>query len=305
MNIDTIVLRNFLILCKTLNFSRASEQMHVAQPALSRQVQQLEDLLGVQLFHRSKRKVTLTKAGEYFQLEAAQLLNQFDHVVTRTKRLYLGQAGEIKIGYTHSALQHFLPDLIMSLNLIYPEIRFIWLEFNNTRQYEALKNREIDIGFASNPEIDDTFQYLLMARTNFALAMPLDYPLDEMNFKGLLQLKEERFILPPLAEGPKFVGTIHSIFIHEGFTPVTIHETPFASTAIRLVEAGFGLTIEPVSSLIGYKGIKYIELRHIPQKAENIMLWLPTTETAFPEIIHYIKEYEVFVTNRRKRAVVN
>jgi len=298
MDIDTAILRNFLILCKTLNFSRASEQMHIAQSALSRQLLQLEDLLGVKLFNRSKRKVSLTKAGEYFQIEAIQMVNQFDHVTARTKRLYLGQAGEIKIGYTHSALQYFLPDLIMSLNRSYPDIRFIWLEFNNTRQYEALKNREIDIGFASNPEIDDAFNYLTMAITNFALAMPLDYPLDKKTFNGLLPLKEERFILPPVGEGPRFVDTIHSIFINEGFTPVAIHETPFASTAIRLVETGFGLTIEPVNSLIGYKGIKYIELEDISQKAENVMLWLPHTEVAYPEIIRCIKDYQHILGKR-------
>ncbi|MCF0065529.1 LysR substrate-binding domain-containing protein [Dyadobacter chenwenxiniae] len=293
MDIDTLVLRNFLILCKTLNFSRASEQTHVAQPALSRQIKQLEDFIGVSLFLRTKRKVILTAAGRYFQNEAEQLLNQFDHVVKHTKKLYVGQAGEIRIGYTHSALQYFLPDLILSINKLYPEIRFVWLEFNNTRQYEALKSREIDIGFASNPEIDEAFRHMLIARTNFALAMPKDYPIEANNFKGLLALRNERFILPPKAEGPKFVETINSIFTHEGFTPLAIHETPFASTAIRLVESGFGLTIEPVSSLKGYKGIKYIELKDIPQKVENVMLWLPNTEAAFPEIIDYIKHYKI------------
>lgn len=90
MNIDTFVLRNFLILCKTLNFTRASEQTHIAQPALSRQIKQLEDFIGVPLFKRTKRKVTLTASGKYFQTEVEQLLNQFDHVVMRTKKLYLG-----------------------------------------------------------------------------------------------------------------------------------------------------------------------------------------------------------------------
>lgn len=293
MNVDTLVLRNFLILCRTLNFTRASEQTHIAQPALSRQIKQLEDTMGVTLFNRNKRNVELTPAGRYFQKEVEQLLSQLDLIVSRTNKLYHGQAGEIRIGYTHSALQHFLPELMLSINAMYPDIRVIWLEFNNTRQYEALKNREIDIGFSTNPEIDESFRHKMMVRTNFALAMPKDYPLDPCSFKGLKSLQHERFILPPKAEGPQFVDTLNSIFIQEGFSPQTIHETPFASTAIRLVESGFGLTIEPVTSLKGYKGIKYIELDRIPQKAENVMLWLPNTEASFPDIIQSIKNFSV------------
>ncbi|MET4141455.1 LysR substrate-binding domain-containing protein [Pedobacter sp. UYP1] len=291
MNVDTFVLRNFLILCKNLNFSRASEQTHIAQPALSRQIKHLEESLGVLLFNRDKRNVKLTAAGEYFRNEIEALLNQMDFVVNRTHKLFHGQAGEIRIGYTHSALQHFLPAMMLHINKLYPEIRIIWLEFNNTRQYEALKNREIDIGFSTNPDIDESFRHRVIYTSNFALAMPLDYPITLDKFPGLKFFQHERFILPPKAEGPRFVETLHSIFSHEGFIPNIIHETPFASTAIKLVEAGFGLTIEPVNSLSGYRGIKYIELKDIPQKVENVMLWLPNTETCFPDIIKAITTF--------------
>ena len=293
MDIDTSVLRNFLLLCKTLNFTRASEQTHIAQPALSRQIKQLEDLIGAVLFNRNKRNVELTSAGKYFQKEAEHLINQFDFAVRRTNKLYHGQAGEIRIGYTHSALQHFLPKMMLAVNNVYPNVKIIWLEFNNTRQYDALKNREIDIGFSTNPEVDRNFRHKIIAKTNFAVAMPLEYPVDANGFNGLKQFSEERFILPPKAEGPKFVETLNSIFIHEGFTPRTIHETPFASTAIRLVESGFGLTIEPVTSLKGYKVIKYIELDQLPQKVENVMLWLPSTEMSFPDIIHFMQDFSI------------
>lgn len=293
MDIDTSVLRNFLLLCKTLNFTRASEQTDIAQPALSRQIKQLEDLIGAVLFNRNKRNVELTSAGKYFQKEAEHLVNQFDFAVHRTNKLYHGQAGEIRIGYTHSALQHFLPKMMLAVNNVYPNVKIIWLEFNNTRQYDALKNREIDIGFSTNPEVDGSFRHRIIAKTNFAVAMPLDYPVDSNGLNGLKQFREERFILPPKAEGPKFVETLNSIFIHEGFTPRTIHETPFASTAIKLVESGFGLTIEPVNSLKGYKGSKYIELDQLPQKVENVMLWLPSTEISFPDIIQFMQDFSI------------
>lgn len=291
MDIDTAVLRNFLRVAETLHFTKSSEDMHIAQPALSRQIKLLENKLGVELFTRNKRNVKLTTAGLYYKKECEQILNQFDYVASQTKSLYSGRSGVIKIGYTYSAMHGFLPDLLKYINQIFPDIKIILLEFNNARQYTALKNREIDIGFATNPDVDESFRSRLLLRNNFALAMPINHNLNENNFVDLYELKEEKFILPPKEEGLMYVGTLTSIFVQAGFMPKVIHETPFASTAIRLVEKGFGLTVEPVSSLQGYKGIKYIELFNSPQKAENVMLWLPTIEAIFPEIVQEILNY--------------
>lgn len=292
MNIDSAVLRNFLRVAETLHFTKSSEDMHIAQPALSRQIKQLENKLGVELFTRNKRNVALTAAGLYFKKECKQILNQLDYVASQTESLYKGRSGVIKIGYTYSALHGFLPDLLKHINQMFPDIKIVLLEFNNARQYKALKNREIDIGFATNPDIDGSFSSRLLLRNNFALAMPVDYNLDENSFLNLGDLKEEKFILPPKQEGEMYVGTLTSIFVQAGFMPRVIYETPFASTAIRLVEKGFGLTIEPVASLQGYKGIKYIALSKIPQQAENVMIWLPIIETMFPEIVQEIQNYK-------------
>ncbi|SEA56399.1 DNA-binding transcriptional regulator, LysR family [Arachidicoccus rhizosphaerae] len=292
MDVDTSVLRNFLQVAETLHFTRSSEQMHIAQPALSRQIRQLEDKLGVSLFERNKRNVELTAAGRYFKKECELILKQFDYVALQANSLFKGKSGVIRIGYTHSAMHDFLPDLIRHINQIFPDIKIVLLEFNNSRQYIALKNREIDIGFATNPDIDSSFKSKLLLRSNFALVTPLDFPLDKNKPFDLYKLKDQEFILPPMEEGEMYVSTLTSIFVQAGFMPKVVHETPFASTAIRLVEKGFGLTVEPLSSLTGYKGVKYLELKDIAQKVENVMLWLPNTETAFPGIIQQILDYK-------------
>ncbi|HMG10547.1 MAG TPA: LysR substrate-binding domain-containing protein [Mucilaginibacter sp.] len=287
---DIIVLRNFVTLAETLNFTRSSNKSFIAQPALSRQIKNLEEEIGGQLFIRNKRNVELTLAGKYFKEEAEQMLSQFDYAVKRTASLHRGEAGEIRIGYTHSVMQSFLPGLIRHISDVFPEIKIILLEFNNARQYEALKKRDIDIGFSTNPEITEGFRSKLLAKENFAVVLPKNHPMKAKSFKDLSDLKNEKFILAPKAEGPMYVATIESMFVDAGFLPTIVHETPFASTSIRLVEMGLGLTIEPLSSVRNQQNIDYIELKDINRKAEIVMLWLPSAEDHFSGLLKLIKE---------------
>src|ERR1700757_4629689 len=99
---DIQALKNFLRLAETLHFTKTSEQVFMAQPALSRQIKQLEQTVGASLFKRDKRNVSLTKAGVYFKQAVQQTVDSLDYAMDRTRQIHLGEAGEIKIGYTHS-----------------------------------------------------------------------------------------------------------------------------------------------------------------------------------------------------------
>src|SRR5256885_1469475 len=117
---DIQTLRNFIKLAGTLHFTKASEQVLMAQPALSRQIKQLEQSIGAELFKRNKRNVSLTKAGLYFKQAAEQTINQLDYAVNRAKQIHNGVVGEIKIGYTHSIVQTFLPRIIKEMHAKFP-----------------------------------------------------------------------------------------------------------------------------------------------------------------------------------------
>jgi DNA-binding transcriptional LysR family regulator len=95
---DIQQIKNFLILCNTLNFRKAAEQVNIVQPALSRQIQLLENEIGAILFNRSKRTVTLTGAGLFFQKEADRIVQDLNKTITRAAQLHNGEAGEIR-GY--------------------------------------------------------------------------------------------------------------------------------------------------------------------------------------------------------------
>lgn len=125
---DLHQLRHFLALAQTLNFRRTAETVFIAQPALSRQIQQLEREVDALLFKRDKRNVALTPAGTYLQGEATRLLEQLDAAFRRTAAIHRGEAGEIKNGHASSAMQSILPKLLISLRQETPGLRALLME---------------------------------------------------------------------------------------------------------------------------------------------------------------------------------
>jgi DNA-binding transcriptional LysR family regulator len=294
---DIQTLQNFLKVANSLHFTKASKDAFIAQPALSRQIKQLEEGLGAQLFKRDKRNVQLTEAGAYFKKEVEKLLQQLNHACKRTLQIHKGEAGEIRIGYTHSAMQTFLPVVIRQINQHMPEMRTVLLELTNLQQAIALQSKELDVSFSTNPVVQGNLNSKVLLRDNFVVVLPLDHPVNEDNYTDFSVFANEGLILPPKYDSYLYVATIESICLDAGFVPNIVHETPFASTGLRLVEAGIGITVEPKSGLrLHPSGVKFIELKNIPQKAELTMLWHDDIEEENPLLLDlmlkFYKSYE-------------
>jgi DNA-binding transcriptional LysR family regulator len=289
---DLEILRNFLKVAQVLHFTRASENASIAQPALSRQIKQLEEAVGAELFKRNKRKVELTEAGLYFKDEVTGILQHWNDACHRTKEIHKGEAGEIRIGYTHSAMQTFLPDMISKINEAFPHIKTVMHELTNLQQVKGLEKRALDVGFTTNPLVEGNIKSKVLLRDNFVVVVPANHPVTQRNYKDFSVFANEGLILPPKDESSLYVATIESICLDAGFIPKVVHETPFASTGLRLVEAGIGITIEPKSGLRGKpRGVKYIELKNIPQKANLTMLWHKELERQKPRLLDLLLKF--------------
>lgn len=287
---DTQTLKNFIKLSETLHFTKTSEELFMAQPALSRQIKQLEQSIGVQLFKRDKRNVALTKAGVYFKQAAQQTIDQLQYAIDRTKQIHSGGAGEIKIGYTHSIVQTILPRIIKEIRAAFPGIKTILREMNNTDQYSDLAERKIDIGFATNIIAPENIKSKVFFEDVFVVVLPENHQLLKKKFRDVSVFSNENFILPHRIDGSDYVHVVESICIDAGFIPNVVHHTASVSSALRLVEAGLGITIEPKGSLSGQNlAIKYIELNNIPQKAQSGILWSEHTENEYLPILQLVK----------------
>lgn len=287
---DIQTLKNFIQLAETLHFTKASEQVLMAQPALSRQIQQLERSIGAELFKRNKRNVSLTKAGVYFKQAARQTIDQLNYAINRTQQIHNGEAGEIKIGYTHSIVQTILPGIIKEIRVKFPGVKTILREMNNNEQYRDLTEQKIDIGFATNPIVPENLKSKIFFEDVFVVVLPEGHYLLQKKFIDFSAFANEAFILPHEVEGSGYVHTVESICLDAGFMPNVVHHTSSVNSAFRLVEAGLGITIEPKGSLLGQNlAIKYIELDQIPQKAQSVILWNEHTENEHMPILQLIR----------------
>ena len=273
------------VLARKLHFTKAAEEINIVQPALSRQIKQLEEEIGAQLFKRNNRNVELTPAGAYFIGETELLLHHLERVKRRTGQIHRGEAGEVRIGFTHSVMQTILPGILKLLKERFPEMRTILKEMNNGDQYQALQKRELDLGFATNPLVPPGLRSKVLLVDNFVVLLPRDHPVDRHNFTDFSVFAHEDFIFPSLTDGIHYVRTIESICLDAGFRPRVVHETDSATTGFRLVEAGLGISIEPLSSLRQQLlSMKSIELTEIPQRAELTMMWSSAFEGEFPQV---------------------
>ena len=288
---DTEVLKNFIKLADTLHFTKASNELFIAQPALSRQLKQLEKSIGAELLKRNKRNVSLTKAGEYFKRVAQETIDRLDYAITRTREIERGEAGEIKIGYTHSIVQTILPAIVKAIHTAFPGIRTVLREMNNTDQYSDLAGRKIDIGFATNILPPENLRSKVFFEDVFVIVLPKKHPLLKKKFKSLAAFANETFILPHRIDGSDYVQTIESICLDAGFLPNVVHHTASVTSALKLVEAGLGVTIEPKRSLSGQKmAIGIIELDKISQKAQSAILWSDHTEREHLPVLELVKK---------------
>jgi len=288
---DTRALKNFITLAETLHFTKTSEKVFIAQPALSRQIKQLERSIGAQLFKRDKRNVSLTKAGAYFKEVAQQTVDQLDYAVKRTKQIHLGEAGEVKIGYTHSIVQTILPRIVKEIRTKFPGVKTVLREMNNTDQYKDLAEGRLDIGFATNIIAPENIKSKVFFEDVFVVVLPKTHHLLKEKKFDLSALANEPFILAHKIDGSAYVYTVESIYLDAGFFPNVVHNTASVSSALKLVEAGLGVTIEPKRSLSSQNlAIKFIELNKISQKAQSAILWSDHTEREHLSLLQLIKK---------------
>jgi len=283
---DIQQLKNFLILCNTLNYRKAAEQINIVQPALSRQIQLLESEVGALLFNRSNRTVTLTDAGVFFKKEADRILLDLNKTIIHTARLHNGEAGEVRVTHSSSAMNTVVPGFLVKVKQKWPQLKTIAQETSNHQQMEMLLARKSDMGIAPNIGLPAEVNSRVLYRENFALILPVNHPLADKELTDLSVLKDEPFILPQATTCVNYMATILQLCQGFGFKPNVAHESAHSTGVMRLVEAGLGISIEPVSSVKGTDmNVKLVELKNVPQKTEMILFWLKEREAELGRFI--------------------
>lgn len=264
----------FLAVAETLHFRKAANSLFISQPGLSRQIKQLEEKLGVQLFERHNRKVKLTKVGEFLHGELKTHFKQLDTIINHAKLLNNGINGNLRLAYVGSAMQKIIPDLLLKFKKNNSNILINLKEIDNKQQIEALLNQDIDIGFIRQERVPTGLEVKPVYEETFSLVLPKSHKVNNINFKGLSQFKDEHFILFDASYSESYYEKIMQIFDDSGFSPLISHSTINASSIYRLVENNFGISIVPTSLQYGFDlKIKFIELVKIPQRTTLKIVW--------------------------------
>ena len=267
-------LKYFMAVAQELNYRKAAEKLFISQPGLSRQISQMEEVLGVKLFERTKRKVELTPAGEHLRQETLLLNNHLEGIKKELKRIDSGEQGEIKIGFLGSAMQNIVPELLVKMNSKLPKIKVSLEEMSNSDQIEEIENGKLDFGFVRLSRVPEAFHMQPVLEDTFSIVLPKNHTLEPKDFKNIGQLADEHFILFSSDYSSLYYDMIMSICEDQGFTPIVSHKSVHAQTIFKLVERGFGIAIIPSSLQHGFDlNVKFIELKKISQRTTLSVIW--------------------------------
>ncbi|MFK8054839.1 MAG: LysR family transcriptional regulator [Saprospiraceae bacterium] len=284
-------LRYFLAVAEDLHFRKAAERLYISQPGLSRQIKQMEENLGVELFRRHNRSVQLTKAGEYLKIELTKNLSNLEHILSHSKLLNDGKGGNLKLGYVGSAMQEIIPNILLKFRKHYPTVVFNLKELDNQKQIEGLLVNEVDLGFVRLDRVPRGLEMIPLLEENFCLVLPKKHAINTKNFEHLSQLKDESFILFDSAYSPSYFEKVMQIFDDSGFSPLVSHSTIHASSIFKLVENHFGISIIPKSlAVVNHKKLQFLELDKIKQKTILSAAW--NTENQNPMLARVLRMFE-------------
>lgn len=243
--IETRLLRSFTVVAEELHFGRAAQRLSIAQPALTRQIQQLEARVGVTLFTRNSRRITLTAPGRAFLKRARRILNDLEEAAAQARRVEAGQEGFLRVGFIHSSTYGITPSIIRRFRDCYPAVVLDLQEMPIDAQFAALIDGTIDVGILRPPLADPRLAIHILTSERFVIALPDRHRLADRASVPLSSVATDTFIFFTQERSPLLYETINSMCRSAGFAPHVEQHATQIHTMLGLVAAGLGIAIVP------------------------------------------------------------
>ncbi|WP_173911112.1 cis,cis-muconate-binding transcription regulator CatM [Acinetobacter sp. Marseille-Q1618] len=286
-------LRYFVTVVEEQSITKAAEKLCIAQPPLSRQIQKLEEELGILLFERGSRPVKTTEAGQFFYQHAVQILTHTAQATSMAKRISSVNK-VVRIGYVSSLLYALLPLIIFLFRQKNPDTEVELIECGTKDQIEALKLGKIDIGFGRLRISDPAIKRILMRKEKLLLAVHKNHFLAQYIEKGvyLSEITNELIFSYPASQKPNFSTLIQSIFTELGLVPKNMQEVREIHMALGLVASGEGICLIPQSaSEIGMRNLVYIPILDLEAYSPISMSIRNMDQSAYiPNILECVRE---------------
>jgi DNA-binding transcriptional LysR family regulator len=237
-------LRYFVAIGEEQHYGRAAARLRVAQPALSRQIQDLEEELGFKLFERLPRGVKLSAAGTLFLEDARRILQEVSEAAVRAGRVASGRSGTLRVGFTeNSSWRGVVPESFRRFRELQPDVELQLQPSASLEQLDAIRSGRLDAGFVNfMPESDPDLDQLLVAMQHIELAAPKRHPLTKLKKLRLRDLTEVPFVWFPRWASPAFYDRMmHECFRGGLKSPRIVQEGLNEATILSLVSTGLGV----------------------------------------------------------------
>ena len=274
-------LRYFCAVADAGGFARAAALIRVSQSAMSEQMRDLEEELGVPLFDRRERRARLTAHGQVFLEEARRTLAAAERAREAALRSARGEVGTLTIGFFVGGTDSMFPKLIRAFREHSPGVRVALVELTPTEQHEALLSGAIDIGFTralQSPQ-DDQLRAERFYVEPLVVALPAGHRLARQPV-AMRQLATERFVIAQRHTSPVLFDKVIALCREAEFSPNIAATASVASGVLTLVAAGEGIAILPKGAQkLASEDVVFSPIQHPDASIDLVVAWSPRRES--------------------------
>jgi DNA-binding transcriptional LysR family regulator len=253
-------LRYFVAVAEALNFTRAAKQLRVAQPSLGRQVQDLEEEIGVDLLKRSPRGVTLTAEGKLFLEEARDVLRRADESVQKVRALARGEHGELNIGYSPTPTVEILPPALAAFQKAVPEVKVLLYDMSSDEILDGLHSGKLQLAVTAWPaaEYHPDVEFESLKTYPVCAVLPASHPLARLKTIPLEKVVAEPLVTLKRKNYPDAHTMLEKFFQKLSVKPRIALECDSGSSVITAIEAGRGIALfSPILKLVAGNRLRY------------------------------------------------
>lgn len=260
---DLRQLRYFQAVAEELSYSRAARRLHIAQPALSRAVKEIEHELGIILLDRNRSSVRLTPAGRVLLHEAAGLFDRWEESLRRVRRTATGEEGELRLGYIGPPTQPFLGRLLGEYRQRYPRVSIHLEERTPERVWEMVAKGRLSMGLTRPVPMSEQLglHTILLREERLGIVVPTGHPFAEKKSLPWLALEREPLIVLARREGVGLHDAVLAGCRAAGFAPRLAHTPSLIGTVLSYVEAGAGTGIVTDSVVTSEHPLHFVPLK--------------------------------------------
>jgi DNA-binding transcriptional LysR family regulator len=242
-------LRYFVTAAETENVSRAAMKLHVSQPALSRQIRDLEQELGFALFERSAKSVRLTEAGKTFVNEAREVLKRAEEAVDRARAIASAGASQLQVGYAPSPLARIIPATLRSFREQFPKVRVRLHDLSTQEMLTGVRDGELEIAFLVRPNAKMLRGLIFeeLSQDTMCVAVAPNHRLAELRSVTVADAARETLVIFNRSEYPEYYGYLEHLFERVKTKPRVAEEHDSSASLITAIESGTGVAIVPES----------------------------------------------------------